>query len=159
MRFNPQAALFASLAMMISAPVMLSAGAQTALGVDGGRLEGLAASLSDGLSCSGAGPGDVLEDRAKKSGAAPADLGVALALISSNSDLCPPIRTAASALAGEYSTQQAQALADAQKAKADEAARAVLSADEIEAQVAAASTKFEIGPPPRNLTRGRAAGP
>lgn len=127
-----------------------------------GRLEALAGSLADGLNCNGSTLRDALEDRARRSGEAPADIGVALALISSSADVCAPVRVAASALSQDFAAKQAAAqqaaaislTANPRQTAADPQAEAAL-----EAEVRAESTKFSNGPPPRNLTKARIASP
>jgi hypothetical protein len=153
----------------------LSASAQTAPSLavsppgeerqDAGRLETLARTLSDGVSCTGGNPRDVLDERGRKSGATPADIGAALAVISSSSDICAPVRTAASAMSADLVARQAATLQVAQPADpadpgagAAAAAQARLANEALEAEARAASTRFVVGPPPRNLTRGRIAG-
>jgi hypothetical protein len=89
----------------------LGANAQTASSVDNppeaDRLENLARTLSDGVSCTSSNPRDALDDRGRKSGAAPADLGAAFAIISSSGDICASVRMAASAMSADLVTRQA----------------------------------------------------
>ena len=129
---------------------------------DSGHIEGLARTLSDGVSCTGGNPRDVLDERGRKSGATPGDIGAALAIVSSSSDVCAPVRAAASALGADMISQQMASIQTADPADpastAAAAARASLANAALEAEIRAASTRFENGPPPRNLTRGRIAG-
>ena len=130
--------------------------------MDSGRLEALVRSLWDGVSCTSGNPRDGLDERGRKSGASQADIGAALAIISSSGDLCVPVRMAASAMSAELVARQAAAFQAAQPAEpasgALAAAQASLANAALEAEARAASTRFTVGPPPRNLTRGRIAG-
>jgi hypothetical protein len=159
----------AGVAVCLTAFAVFTASAQTAPPVDAppesGHLEALARMLSDGVSCTSGNPHDVLDERGRKSGAAPADIGAALAIISSSGEICPPVRTAASALGSDMIAQQMAAMQASQAAEpadstsgAAAAARASLASAALDAEVQAAATKFEVGPPPKNLTRGRIAG-
>ena len=129
---------------------------------DKGRLEALARSLSDGVSCTSGAPRDGLDERGRKSGASQADIGAALAIISSSGDVCVPVRMAASAMSAELVARQAAAFQAAQPAEtssgASAAAQASLANAALDAEARAASTRFTVGPPPRNLTRGRISG-
>jgi hypothetical protein len=128
---------------------------------DSGHVEGLARTLSDGVSCTG-NPRDALDERGRKSGATAGDIGAALAIVSSSSDVCAPVRAAASALGADMISQQMASIQTADPADpastAAAAARASLANAALEAEIRAASTRFENGPPPRNLTRGRITG-
>jgi hypothetical protein len=136
--------------------------AQTATspsGQDNGRLDTLARTLAEPVSCSGANVRDALSERIKKTGAAPADVGVALAIISASSDLCAPVRNAASSLIADETAQHAAAAEAAALAPVGPSPASLIADANLEAQIRAASMKFEGGPPPRNLTRGRISTP
>ena len=158
---------FAGLAVSIAVLMPLAAGAQTAAPpngatTDSGRLEALAHSLTDGISCTSGNPRDGLDERARKSSAAPADIGAALAIVSSSGDVCAPLRAAASAISADLLARQAAAFQAAQTldatSNASTTSQARLANATLEAEARAASTRFSFGPPPRNLTRGRIAG-
>lgn len=76
----------------------------------------------------------------------------ALALLAADETTCEPVRTAALTLASQITPATEPAIDIA------EAARAVVEAARADAERRAASLKFEVGPPPLNLTRGRKAG-
>ncbi len=129
---------------------------------DEGHLEALAGSLADGLNCNASALRDALEERTRRTGEAPADIGVALALISSSANVCPPVRVAASALSQDFVAKQAAAQQAAQLSLAANPPPAVTDPQTelaLEAEVRAESTKFSEGPPPRKLTRTRIASP
>ena len=127
-----------------------------------GRLEALVHTISDGVSCSTGNQRDGLDERSRKSGASQADIGAALAIISSSGDVCAPVRIAASAMSVELLARQAAAFQASQSTDAasstSAATQAGLANAAVEAEARAASTRFSVGPPPRNLTRGRIAG-
>jgi hypothetical protein len=128
------------------------------------RLEILVKTLPDGVSCNAGNPRDILEERGRKSGASPADIGAAMAIISSSGSVCDPVRAAASSLSADLAAQRMAALPPEPENPTDAASRAALAArasqanEALEAEARAASTRFDLGPPPRNLTRGRIAG-
>ena len=153
---------FAASVTVFAAAASAQIAAPSAAGPDGGRLEALVHSVSDGVSCTNGNPRDGLDERSRKSGASQADIGAALAIISSSGDVCAPVRIAASAMSAELLARQAAAFQATQSvdvaSSTSATAQAGLANAALEAEARAASTRFQVGPPPRNLTRGRLAG-
>lgn len=81
----------------------------------------------------------------------PETIGAALNLISSDPARCAPVREAAAALAAAYSAPPAPAPQDL----VDAQTRAAVAQTLADADRRAAQLKFEVGPPPRNMTSGR----
>ena len=112
--------------------------------------------LTDGVRCSGPSAKEDLGFNIKKLGNATAEaLGAALNKVAEDAARCLPLREAARELAANYVvvpvlTAEEQASASARQAVAQTLA---------EADRNAASLKFEVGPPPRNMTKGRGADP
>jgi hypothetical protein len=77
----------------------------------------------------------------------------ALTLLGADPAVCEPLRAAAQTIAGERSTAGAS-----NEVNVTEAARAAVDATLADAELRAASMKFEVGPPPLNLSRGRSGG-
>lgn len=77
----------------------------------------------------------------------------ALILLGSDESVCLPLRNAARTLAGERSASESGS-----EVNVTDAARAAVDATLAEAELRAASMKFEVGPPPLNLSRGRSGG-
>ena len=75
----------------------------------------------------------------------------ALTALAADTATCQPARTAAVALIAERS-------APSSEVNEADAARAVVDSTLAEAELRAASMKFEVGPPPLNLSRGRSGG-
>jgi hypothetical protein len=75
----------------------------------------------------------------------------ALTALAADTATCQPARAAAVALIAERS-------APSSEVNEADAARAVVDATLAEAELRAASMKFEVGPPPLNLSRGRSGG-
>lgn len=75
----------------------------------------------------------------------------ALNVLATDTATCQPLRTAAVALIAERS-------APGGEVNEADAARAVVDATLAEAELRASSMKFEVGPPPLNLSRGRSGG-
>jgi hypothetical protein len=75
----------------------------------------------------------------------------ALTALAADTAICQPARTAAVALIAERA-------APSSEVNEADAARAVVDATLAEAELRAASMKFEVGPPPLNLSRGRSGG-
>ena len=86
------------------------------------------------------------------SGATLNDLLMALDAVSADATACTQIKDAASALALELSDANPGQDANAAEAAAERMKQVLAEADQR-----AASLRFEVGPPPRNLTRSRTA--
>jgi len=89
---------------------------------------------------------------AEQGGDNPALLAEALGVLGANEGVCEPVRTAAQALAADLIKTLNP------DAGVKEAARAAVDATLAEADRRAASMKFEVAPPPLNLSRGRRGG-
>lgn len=149
-------------ALGLAAAPALGQAATSASGApaSGNRLDMLVTALVDGVPCAGGDPREMLDERARKSGASAADIGAALAIVSSSSDVCAPVRVAASAASAELVERQIAAI-EPDPTLDDAAATSAadrIAAAALDAEARAASTKFSLGPPPRNLTRGRNTG-
>jgi hypothetical protein len=106
--------------------------------------------LTDGVRCTASARNDIVYN-IKKSAAVPGDIGAALNLIAADQARCSPVREAATALAAGY---VAAAPAPAPEERQDEQNRAIVAQTLAEADRQAAQLRFEVGPPPRNMTRG-----
>ena len=85
---------------------------------------------------------------------APRDTAITvLNQISADQTVCAPVRDAATGLAATVVAASAAA-ADQQ---ISEASGSIVGATLAEAEHRAANLKFEVGPPPRNMTKGREA--
>lgn len=112
----------------------------------------LVARLNAGLVCTEPDAGNQLLRNADGSGVALNELLMALDAISGDATACAPIKDAASALALELSDANPGQDANAAEASAERMKQVLAEADQR-----AASVRFEVGPPPRNLTRSRTA--
>lgn len=111
--------------------------------------------LTENVRCFGANAKEDLGFNIKKLGNATADaLGTALNQVANDAARCAPMREAAKELAATYVV--VPELTPEEEASAS--ARAVVAQTLAEADRNAASLKFEVGPPPRNMTKGRGAG-
>ena len=114
----------------------------------------LGKALVKGVSCASAANAKTnLDDNVGASKASMPDLIASLGQIASDANACQPLRDAARDKSNELSVSLASQ--DEDKLKA--ASRAVVDAALAEADQKVANLKFEVGPPPRNLTRGREA--
>ena len=108
----------------------------------------LADELKRGAQCAWDDPSDELRRNVEKSDAHPADIAAALSGIASDPKTCEAVRAAA--------RREAEGMADDPMvidAAAAQAARQRLEQALREADQHAANLRFEVGPPPRNLTR------
>lgn len=110
----------------------------------------LSARLKTNLVCAEPDAGNQLLLNADGAGASLPDLLSALDALSIDTSACAQIQNAASELARQLN-QANPGLDPAQAAAAAERMRQAL----IEADQRAAQVRFEVGPPPRNLTRNR----
>ncbi len=81
-------------------------------------------------------------------------IGAALNVIAADLQRCEPLRQAATELAGVYVVAPQPTAEDMAAA----AAKAMVKDTLAEADAKAANMKFEVGPPPRNMTKGRGEG-
>jgi hypothetical protein len=120
----------------------------------GQAADGLPAELAKGVTCSSPDASVGLLTAVAKATAPAAEILAALDVIGSDAAACEPVRNAAKELAVSLGAS-APAVAEAPSAAASSA---ILAEVEAEAERRAASLKFEVGPPPPNLTRGRSSG-
>lgn len=115
----------------------------------------LALALSEGVRCAPSAKDDIGHNL-KKATATPEAIGAALNLIAADQSRCAPMRDAATELAANYPplpvAPTSEDLADAQT-------RAVVAKTLAEADRQASQLKFDVGPPPRKMTSGRAERP
>jgi hypothetical protein len=78
-------------------------------------------------------------------------IGAALNAVAADVQWCAPLRQAATDLAGVYIATPSPTTEDLAAA----AARAMVEETLAEADAKAANMEFEVGPPPRNITKGR----
>lgn len=111
----------------------------------------LSLALAGNVRCSVSAKDDIAYN-IKKLTAAPEAIAAALNLIAADQARCSPVREAATALAAGYVPA-----APAQTPEQQQAAQtqAILAQTLAEADKQAAQLKFEVGPPPRNMTSGR----
>lgn len=117
-------------------------------------MSSLATLLQAGVPCTLGDASRYLAMNASRSAASTRDLINALGELSINLDVCAPIRTAAS--------EQAAGLSDTGLGAdplAVEMARERVTQTFQEAETHAGTMRFEVGPPPRNLTRGHGGSP
>lgn len=109
------------------------------------------APLADGVRCLGANAREDLELNIKKLSVTTDTIALALGVVANDEARCQPIRDAANELVAVYS------LATPAPVEEPAAATAGRLIDETlaDADRKAASLKFEVGPPPRNMTKGR----
>lgn len=132
--------------------VLAAAGAATAQTPD--QMTGLTATLQAGVPCTASGATRYLSMNVYRSSASTRELISALRVLALDLDICAPIRTAAS--------EQAASLSEtglAADPMAAELAREQIARTFQEAETSAGTMRFEVGPPPRNLTRGKGSSP
>lgn len=112
----------------------------------------LVAKLKAGVACTESDAGSQLLRNADASAASLTDLLMALDSISIDDTACVPIRDAASSLALELSDANPGLDPAEATASVERMEQALAEADKR-----AAAMRFEVGPPPRNLTRSRPA--
>ncbi len=105
--------------------------------------------LLAGVSCTGEGQADRIMLNAARLAAGFDVVNAELARIGADPAVCAAIQRAAMEVSGELSGPVAQEQADMRAS-----ARARLEAVLREAEASAATARFEVGPPPRRLTRG-----
>jgi len=115
----------------------------------------LVSQLLQGGRCSATSAKDDLEFNLKKlKDLAGSEIGTALNGIAADEARCAPIRDAAKALAAGYVVVPAPSETEQLQAAAQDIVMQALA----EAEARATRLKFEVGPPPRNMTRGRETG-
>lgn len=109
--------------------------------------------LAEGVRCDDANAlTDLSANLAKAPAAAAEMVTTALAALAGDDAICGPVRSAALSLVADPGT-----LAGVEPAAPDPA-RSLVEATLAEADRRAAAMKFEVGPPPLNLSRGRRGG-
>lgn len=138
--------LLRPLAVMIC---MLTFAAPEAFAQDGERLS---AALVEDVSCGSTDALDGLNAKIAASGASSIDIQAALGAIAADTAVCSAIRDAAKGFV-------ASATPALTGSRAAAASSAIIADALAEAERRAANMKFEVGPPPPRLTRGRNPGP
>jgi hypothetical protein len=100
---------------------------------------------------------DAIRDRSIEADAPDEDLQAALDHISADETFCEPIRNAASLMAADRTIAAAGAAQASDRAALTASAALVAQALD-QADKLARERGFQVGPPPRNLTRGRISG-
>lgn len=114
----------------------------------------LASSFSNGVRCQQERATDDLSYNIARAGEAdPIRIIDALTRLGADEGACEPMRLAAQTLASEWSTRTGS-----DQVNELEAARRAVDATLAEAERRAAAMKFEVGPPPLNLSRGKTGG-
>lgn len=112
----------------------------------------LAKTIGQGVRClDDRASGDLAEAVTRLGNADPVLVLDALTMLAADTATCQPVRAAAATLITERSEP-------GNEVNEADAARAVDDATLAEAELRAASMKFEVGPPPLNLSRGRSGG-
>lgn len=113
----------------------------------------LAGTLAQGVRCEGANAlTDLTANLAKVPSTAAEMVTTALTTLAADTKSCEPVRAAAQSLLSEGGT------VNSAEAKQLDPARALVDATLAEADKRSAAMKFEVGPPPLNLSRGRRGG-
>ena len=116
--------------------------------------DNLTGKLTAGVVCTVPGAEATLRYNISKAAAAPSDIASALNAIVGDPTACGPMRDAASKLAASITLRTS---ADA-KDRAPAASSKIIADALAEAERRAANMKFEVGPPPAKVTRGRNPG-
>jgi hypothetical protein len=111
--------------------------------------------LTDSVRCSGAGAQEDLQNKLMRLTASPEAVTSALKLVAADPSRCEPLRAAAAELAGTVGL----AAPPSEEEVATDSARAVVAQSLAEAEANAIRLKFDVGPPPRNMTKGRTERP
>jgi hypothetical protein len=111
--------------------------------------------LTEGVRCSGSNAKEDLEFNIRKLEATDEAISVALGLVANDEVWCQPMRDAANELILVYPVATPAPVEDPSAITA----RQVIDQTLADADRKAASLKFEVGPPPRNMTRGRGSVP
>jgi hypothetical protein len=136
---------------LVALTALLSAYAPFALAQDA-ELPGI---LTDGVRCLGVNAKDDLGLNVRKLEATPEAITAALNQVAADETRCAPVREAAAELAASYIL----ASTPSEEELAERFAKAIVAQTLAEADSKAATMKFDVGPPPRNMTSGRADGP
>lgn len=115
----------------------------------------LVGQLASSVRCASPSAKSDLEYNIKKLGTTGGEaIGAALTTLAADPQRCEPLRQAATELAGVYVIAPPPTAQDL----AAIAARATVNQSLAEAEANAANLRFEVGPPPRNMTKGRGGG-
>jgi len=113
----------------------------------------LAKSLTDGVRCEPANAlADLSANVARVQQTAAEMVTAVLTTVAGDQAVCEPVRVAAQTLVADAGTRAAA------ETKEPDQARALVEATLAEADRRSAAMKFEVGPPPLNLSRGRRGG-
>lgn len=113
----------------------------------------LAGTLAEGVRCDDANAlTDLTANLAKTKTTAEEMVTSALTTVAADPKACEPLRVAAQSLLSEAGT------VNSAEANQPDPARALVEATLAEADRRSAAMKFEVGPPPLNLSRGRRGG-
>ncbi len=107
--------------------------------------------LTEGVRCSSPNAKEDFEFNIRKLEATDEAISVALGIVAGDEARCQPMRDAANELVAVYPIATPAPVEDPSALAAKHAIDQTLA----EADRKAASLKFEVGPPPRNMTRGR----
>lgn len=113
--------------------------------------EDVAGLLTAGVRCFGSNAKEDLGFNIRKLNATDEVLGAALNRVAADTAQCAPMREAAAELAATYHVTPPPS----EEEVAAEAARQALAETLAEADRRVGAMKFEVGPPPRNMTRDR----
>jgi len=114
----------------------------------------LASSFGNGVRCQQERAADDLSYNIARAGETdPVRIIDALTRLGADDSACEPVRLAAQTLASEWSNRTGS-----DQVNELEAARQAVNATLAEAEQRAAAMKFEVGPPPLNLSRGKTGG-
>jgi len=121
---------------------------------------GLAAGLAKGVTCASPDASAGLLEAVAKTTAPAADILAALGAIAGDAEACEPVRNAAKELVVSLTASVSAVSEVAAVPEVQSAATSSPVAVEVrpEAERGVASLKFDVGPPPPNLTKGRNPG-
>jgi hypothetical protein len=105
--------------------------------------------------CAANGAETTLQDNIATVGATPSEIVDALNVIVADTSACAPLRDAARKLAGSVALRRSPTAED----RAAAASGKIVADTLAEAERRVATMKFEVGPPPPRLTRGRSPDP
>lgn len=117
--------------------------------------EALIGGLTANVHCSGGNAADDIKYNIKKQGASEEALAAALSQVAADESRCVALRDAARELSSGYIVVPPVSEEDLNAT----ASRAVVDQALADAASRSASLKFDVGPPPRNVTRERGVNP
>lgn len=138
--------------MRLGLLTMAVASTAPAISAQENNVDGL---LTEDVRCFGSNAKDDLGYNIKKLGVTDEVIGAALNRVAADTELCAPMREAAAELAGVYVVTPPPT----EEELVAEAARKALAQTLAEADRRVGALAFEVGPPPRNMTRNRTPAP